>query len=54
MVVSSIALPTILDELKKKGYTFITVPDMLRRWESYLNRQAKAKKQPPSPKPASK
>lgn len=48
------ALPTILDGLKKQGYSFITVPDMLRRWDAHVVRQAKTKKQPPSPKPTSK
>lgn len=48
------ALPGILDKLKKQGYRFITVPDMLRRWDAHLAKQAKTKKQPAPPKPASK
>lgn len=30
------ALPKILARLKKKGFKFITVPDMLRRYDRYL------------------
>lgn len=37
------ALPSILDALKKQGYTFVTVPDMLRRWDAHLTKQDKEK-----------
>jgi peptidoglycan-N-acetylglucosamine deacetylase len=28
------ALPTILDTLEARGYEFVTVPEMLRRWDA--------------------
>lgn len=31
------ALPRILKRMTAKGYKFITVPDMLRRWDRYLD-----------------
>lgn len=48
------ALPTILDKLKAKGYSFITVPDMLRRWDEFLIKQEAKKRQPKPTKPTSK
>lgn len=30
------AIPVILQELKKKGYTFVTVPEMLKKWDSHI------------------
>lgn len=30
------ALPRVLKTLQKNGYQFITVPDMLRRWDAFL------------------
>lgn len=31
------ALPRIIKRLKNKGYKFVTVPEMLRKWDQYLN-----------------
>lgn len=48
------ALPTILNALKKQGYRFVTVPDMLRRWDAHLTKlEAQKQKQKPVP-PTSK
>ena len=35
------AVPTILKGLNAKGYKFITVPEMLRKWDAYLKSKGK-------------
>lgn len=35
------AVPTILKGLSAKGYKFITVPEMLRKWDAYLKSKGK-------------
>lgn len=35
------AVPAILKGLSKKGYKFITVPEMLRKWDAYLKSKGK-------------
>jgi peptidoglycan/xylan/chitin deacetylase (PgdA/CDA1 family) len=38
------AVPRILKTLNKNGYEFITVPDMLRRWDSFLAEQERVQR----------
>jgi peptidoglycan-N-acetylglucosamine deacetylase len=51
------AIDRILPALVQRGYSFITVPDMLRRWDRFLTEQAAqkaAKRKTPAPKAPSK
>lgn len=36
------AMPRVLKTLKKNGFEFITVPDMLRRWDAFLANKERA------------
>jgi len=38
------AVPRILKTLKKNGYEFITVPDMLRRWDAFVTEKERQQK----------
>lgn len=38
------AVPRILKTLRKNGYEFVTVPDMLRRWDAFLAEKERRQK----------
>lgn len=40
------AVPRILKALQKRGYRFVTVPDMLRRWDAFLAEKERKSKVP--------
>jgi len=37
------ALPRVLDSLEKKGYRFVTLPELMREWDRWLTRRSASK-----------